>query len=80
MQKFIEAPYLELENYKAPIGANFIFIPMQDNKSIVMIGRQDDANAGSHGVYQECEGSPAPPFASAGGAGLESGLADHFGK
>ena len=34
MQKFKEAPYLELENYKAPKGANFIFIPMRDNKKI----------------------------------------------
>lgn len=34
MQKFKEAPYLELENYKAPKGGNFIFVPMQDNKRI----------------------------------------------
>ena len=34
MQKFKEAPYLELENYKAPEGANFIFIPMPDDKKI----------------------------------------------
>ena len=34
MQKFKEAPYLELENYKAPEGANFIFIQMPDNKKI----------------------------------------------
>ena len=34
MQKFKKAPCLELENYKAPKGANFIFIPMPDNKKI----------------------------------------------
>tara|TARA_Y100000768_G_scaffold372328_1_gene339895 strand:- start:1015 stop:1965 length:951 start_codon:yes stop_codon:yes gene_type:complete len=34
MQKFEEAPYLELEDYKAPKDGNFIFIPMHDNKKI----------------------------------------------
>ena len=34
MEDYEEAPYLELDNYKAPNGANSVFIPMHDNKKI----------------------------------------------
>ena len=45
MQKFEKAPYLELENYKAPIGKNFIYIPMSDNKKIrLAYWKQDKSN------------------------------------
>ena len=34
MIDYQEAPYLELDNYKAPKGIKCIFIPMDDNKKI----------------------------------------------
>ena len=34
MLEFEKAPYLELENYKAPKGINCIFIPMPDGKKV----------------------------------------------
>ena len=34
MEDYEEAPYLELDNYKAPNGANSVFIPMHDNKKL----------------------------------------------
>ena len=34
MLEFEKAPYLELENYKAPKGINCIFIPMPDGKKL----------------------------------------------
>ena len=34
MLEFEKAPYLELENYKAPKGINSIFIPMPDCKKV----------------------------------------------
>ena len=30
MEDYEEAPYLELDNYKAPKGTNSVFIPMYD--------------------------------------------------
>ena len=37
MQDFEKAPYLELDNYKAPEGINSIFIPMKDGLKIRLI-------------------------------------------
>ena len=34
MLDYQKAPYIELENYKAPEGINCIFVPMRDNKKI----------------------------------------------
>ena len=34
MTDYQKAPYLELDNYKAPKGIECIFIPMSDNKKI----------------------------------------------
>ncbi len=34
MEDYEEAPYLELDNYKAPKGANSVFIPMYDDKKL----------------------------------------------
>jgi len=37
MKEYQSAPYLELEDYKAPKGINSVFIPMKDNKKLRLI-------------------------------------------
>ena len=37
MKEYKSAPYIELEDYKAPKGINSVFIPMNDNKKLRLI-------------------------------------------